>query len=92
MIIVLGLTLFVSPYACSLPDGLDKVAKQFGFAGRAAVTVKAWFPDYKIPGLSSAAQATALAVTLGAMIMFLLAWVVGRLLVRKPERPLAKAD
>jgi cobalt/nickel transport system permease protein len=92
LIIVLGLTLFVSPYACSWLDGLDKVAQDFGFAGRATVTVKAWFTDYKIPGLSSAAQATALAGTLGALIMFLLAWMVGCLLVRNPKNAQAKAD
>ena len=82
IIIVLGLAVFVSPYACSWPDGLDKVAEKFGFAGRAAVTVKAWFPDYKIPGFSSNALATALAGTLGAVLMFGLAWMVGRVLVK----------
>ena len=82
LIIVLGLAVFVSPYACSWPDGLDKVAEKFGFAGRAAVTVKAWFPDYKIPGFSSNALATALAGTLGAVLMFGLAWMVGRVLVK----------
>ena len=82
LIVVLGLAVFVSPYACSWPDGLDKVAEKFGFSGRVAVTVKAWFPDYKIPGISSAGVATALAGVLGAGLMFALAWVVGRVLVR----------
>jgi cobalt/nickel transport system permease protein len=83
LVVALGLAVFVSPYACSWPDGLDKIAEKFGFAGRTAVTIKAWFPDYKIPGVSSVALATALAGTLGATLMFALAWVVGRLLVRK---------
>lgn len=87
LIVVLGLAVFVSPYACSWPDGLDKVAEKFGFSGRVAVTVKAWFPDYKIPGISSAAVATALAGGLGAAVMFGLAWGVGRALVRKDARP-----
>jgi cobalt/nickel transport system permease protein len=86
LIVALGLAIFVSPYACSWPDGLDRVAEKFGFAGRAAVTVKAWFPDYKIPGVSSAALATALAGALGAALMFGLAWVVGRVLVADPGR------
>jgi cobalt/nickel transport system permease protein len=81
-VVVLGLALFVSPYACAWPDGLDKVAEKFGFASRAGVTIKAWFPNYKIPGVSSAALATALAGALGAALMFGLAWVVGRLLVK----------
>jgi cobalt/nickel transport system permease protein len=86
LIVALGLAIFVSPYACSWPDGLDRVAEKFGFSGRAAVTVKAWFPDYKIPGVSSAALATALAGALGATLMFGLAWVVGRVLVAAPGR------
>jgi cobalt/nickel transport system permease protein len=81
LIVTLGLAVFVSPYACAWPDGLDKVAAQFGFSGHAAVTVKAWLADYKVPGLSSTALATALAGALGALLMFGLAWVAGRLLV-----------
>lgn len=82
MLIAVGLALFVAPYASSWPDGLDRVAEQFGFAGRAALTVKAIFPDYKIPGISSQAMATAFAGALGTMFMFGLAWLIGRLLVR----------
>jgi cobalt/nickel transport system permease protein len=83
LLVTLGLALFVSPYASSWPDGLDKVAEKFGFAGRAAVTVKAWFADYKIPGVSSTALATGLAGLSGAVIMFVFAWVTGQLLVRE---------
>jgi len=32
LIAALGLAVFVSPYACSWPDGLDKVAEKFGFS------------------------------------------------------------
>jgi hypothetical protein len=58
------------------------VAEKFGFAGRAAVTIKACFADYRIPGISSVGLATALAATLGAILMFGLAWMVGRVLVK----------
>jgi len=93
LVVTLGLAIFVSPYACKWPDGLDQVAAKFGFAGHAAMTVKTWFPDYKIPGISSVALATALAGALGAALMFGLAWVVGRLLVREENlRPQAAAQ
>ncbi|MGA3283440.1 MAG: energy-coupling factor ABC transporter permease [Verrucomicrobiota bacterium] len=82
LIVALGLAIFVSPYACSWPDGLDKVAEKFGFAGRAGTTLKTFFPDYKIPGISSAGIATAIAGALGTAIMFGLACVIGRVLVR----------
>lgn len=80
LLAVLGLALFVSPYASSWPDGLDKVAEQLGFAGRTSETIKGWFADYKIPGVSSAALATGLAGIIGAGLMFCLAWLAGRFL------------
>ena len=85
LVIALGLAIFVSPYACAWPDGLDKVARQFGFEGRAAMLIKTWIPDYKMPGISSEGIATALAGAIGTLIMFGLACVVGRVLVRSSE-------
>jgi cobalt/nickel transport system permease protein len=86
LVIALGLALFVSPFACSWPDGLDKVAETFGFHGRAAATVKTLFPDYKIPGIRSEGLATAVAGALGTLVMFGLACGVGRVLVKsEPE-------
>jgi cobalt/nickel transport system permease protein len=82
LVITLGLAIFVSPYACAWPDGLDKVAEKFGFAGHAANLIKTWIPDYKMPGISSAGIATAVAGAVGALIMFGLACVAGRLLVK----------
>lgn len=82
LVIALGLAVFVSPYACSWPDGLDKVAEKFGFAGHAASLIKMWIPDYKMPGISAEGIATAIAGALGTLVMFGLAWGVGRILVR----------
>jgi cobalt/nickel transport system permease protein len=88
LIIALGLAIFVSPYACSWPDGLDKVAEKFGFAQSAGTTLKTLFPDYKIPGISSEGLATALAGAIGTAFMFAFAWLVGRLLVKnEPGQP-----
>jgi cobalt/nickel transport system permease protein len=87
LIIALGLAIFVSPYACAWPDGLDHVAEKFGFAGHAATLIKTWIPDYKMPGISSTGIATALAGALGTLLMFGLACVVGRLLVRDKVTP-----
>ena len=85
LVIALGLAIFVSPYACAWPDGLDKVAEKFGFEGRAATLIKTWIPDYKMPGISSEGIATAVAGGIGTLIMFGLACVVGRVLVRSSE-------
>lgn len=86
LIITLGLAIFVSPYACAWPDGLDKVAQKFGFEGRAATFIKTWIPDYKMPGISSEGIATAVAGAVGTLVMFALACVVGRVLVREKNQ------
>lgn len=80
LLATLGIALFVSPFASSWPDGLDKVAQHLGFHGRAAETIGSWFADYKIPGVSSNALATGLAGLVGVSVMFILAWFMGRLL------------
>ena len=85
LIIALGLAMFVSPYACSWPDGLDQVAEKFGFAGHAATLIKTWIPDYKMPGIGSEGIATAVAGAIGTLIMFGLACGVGRVLVREKK-------
>ena len=77
--------MFVSPYACSWPDGLDQVAEKFGFAGHAATLIKTWIPDYKMPGIGSEGIATAVAGAIGTLIMFGLACGVGRVLVREKK-------
>jgi cobalt/nickel transport system permease protein len=82
LVIALGLAIFVSPYACAWPDGLDKVAQKFGFEGRAALLIKTWIPDYRMPGISSEGLATAVAGAIGTLVMFGLACVIGRVLVR----------
>ena len=92
-LIAVGLALFVAPFACSWPDGLDKVAETFGFAHRAAqqLIVPAPMPDYRIPGVGSASAATALAGVIGTGVVFTLAFVLARLLVPKPNVGAASA-
>lgn len=82
IIVAMGLAIFVSPYACSWPDGLDKVAEKFGFEGHASMLIHTLIPDYKMPGITSEGIATAIAGAIGTTFMFGLAWLVGRLLVR----------
>jgi cobalt/nickel transport system permease protein len=82
-VVALGLAIFVSPYACSWPDGLDAAAEKLGFQVHAKALIHSWIPDYKMPGISSEGLATALAGALGTLLMFGLACVAGRLLVRK---------
>lgn len=85
-IVAVGLALFVAPFACSWPDGLEKLALMLGFASRAAEKplLDSPFADYRIPGIGSAGMATALAGALGTVLVFGLAWLLSRALV--PDR------
>jgi cobalt/nickel transport system permease protein len=88
-----GLAVFVSPFACPWPDGLEKVAAVLGFAHRAAAAgqvVRAPVPDYLFPGVSSAGVATAIAGAIGTVVAFVLATLFARLLVPPPP-PAAEA-
>ena len=89
LLISLGLALFVAPFACSWPDGLDKTAQALGFEHHARQTplLPAPAPQYKIPWLGSETMATSVAGAAGTVLVFGLAWVLARVLVpgRKSE-------
>ena len=62
LLAVVGLAVFVAPFASPLPDGLERVAQQLGFEHRAAEPLlPAPAPDYTAPGVHWAVGATAIA-------------------------------
>jgi len=87
LLVTLGLAGFVAPFASPLPDGLEAVAAKLGFEHRAAAPAfPALAPDYAIPGVDSAAAATALAGLVGTVVVFGLALLLGRVLAApRPE-------
>jgi len=87
LLAVLGLALFVAPVACSWPDGLESVAVKLGFEHKAvAQAVPAPAADYRVPGVHWAAGATAAAGAAGTVIVFGLALLLARSLVRNREQ------
>ena len=91
LLVSFALAVFIAPFACSWPDGLESVAERLGFLGRASERplVSAPLPDYTIPGLGHAGVATALAGAVGSSIVFVLFWCTWRLF-RKPCEPLSR--
>ena len=87
LLVALGLVVFVAPFASPLPDGLEAVAAKLGFEHHATTaTLPAPAADYAIPGVKSAATATALAGAVGTVLVFGLAWLLGRTLAaRAPQ-------
>jgi len=89
--VLLGLALlvaaFASPFASSLPDGLESVAEHLGFAARERVVLPGPLADYEVPALARhAALATAVAGVLGTVLAAALAWLIGRGLPGAGER------
>jgi hypothetical protein len=86
LLAALGVAIFVAPFACPWPDGLESVAAKLGFEHKAVQpAVSALAPGYQVPGVHWAAGATALAGAVGAVVAFGLALLLARSLVREPE-------
>ena len=69
-------------FASSDPDGLDSVAIEHGFEGAATESGIRVLPDYAIPGLDGTLS-TILAGIIGIAVVFLIVFVLGRLLARR---------
>jgi cobalt/nickel transport protein len=73
------LATFISPFASSSPDGLEKVAENHGFLTKSeAPGVAVWehapIKDYAMPGVKSEGAATGIAGFVGALGTFFLAY------------------
>lgn len=89
-IAALAIALFLSPFASSFPDGLEKVADKLGFADKASsfVNFKFIIPDYTFPGINSSFWQTSLAGFFGVLIIIavfaLILWIT--VLVNKNKK------
>ena len=92
LLVSVGLALFVAPFACPWPDGLEKVAQQLGFANllttRLTGNIPAPMPEYRLPWVGSATIATALAGACGTLLAFFAAYMFARAVV--PSAPPAQ--
>lgn len=91
----LALALFVSPFACSWPDGLERAAAKLGFSTVAAEPlVKGWMADYRLPVLGEGRLSTAIAGAVGTICVLVLGLVVGRMVLGRKsaveEQPVGK--
>jgi cobalt/nickel transport system permease protein len=72
ILIAIGLA-FIAPWASSHPDGLERVAEQYGFLETAQSPSYSILPDYLFPGISNEAAATVLAGIIGIVLVFVAA-------------------
>lgn len=94
LLIALGLAMFVSPFACPWPDGLERVATTLGFSGReiSDTMMPSLISDYAFPGIKSPMIATSIAGVIGTAVAFLLAFVFARVLIPKGTGTKPTAD
>jgi len=87
LLIALGLAAFVAPFACTWPDGLESVAGSLGLKPHeSGLILTSPLANYHLPGVNSAAVATAIVGIVGTVIAFLLGLVLARILVPRGNR------
>lgn len=83
LIFILAITLIIilaAMFASSYPDGLEWVAQKLGFLSMATEEplLTAPAPDYSVEAIKSEFWSTTTAGILGAAIVFLVVWVIGK--------------
>ena len=86
--VALAVAIFVSPFASSDPDGLDRVSQDLEFEDKAIEDAPATklpfygiFEEYALRGVPDV-LATPLAGLAGTVVTFGIAWGMGKLLIR----------
>jgi len=77
-----GIAILAANFASGDPDGLDSVAINQGFEGAGKEPGFQILPDYTIPGVDGTVS-TIVAGVVGIAIVFLLVFLLGRLLARR---------
>jgi hypothetical protein len=90
LIVALALAFFVSPFASSSPDGLNKVAIDQGFDGQEQESATADSPlaGYAVEGVDDEGLSTGLSGIIGVAITFGIGMIIFGLLVRfRTQKP-----
>lgn len=84
LLLALAVAAFLSPFASSSPDGLERVAEDKGFLhfAEGIEMIRAWMPDYVFPGVANEGLATSLAGIVGTVLVFIVIYLLGRVFAR----------
>lgn len=79
---------FMSPFASSNPDGLERVAEDKGFIhlSEGKEVVKSPMPDYVMPGVENEKAAGSMAGIAGTIITFLTMYGIGKIYIKKSRQ------
>jgi len=84
--LALAIAAFLSPFASSSPDGLERVAEDLGFLDKGITLFASPIPDYLFPGVGNEKIATALAGIIGTGLVFIFMYAMGKFLAGGRER------
>jgi cobalt/nickel transport protein len=82
LLIALAVAVFLSPFASPHPDGLERVAEDYGFLdkGEGSALVGSPIPDYLFPGIENEGLATSVAGLIGTLLAFGIMYGLARLI------------
>ena len=85
LIISVAVAVFISPFASSSPDGLEKVAEDKGFlaVSEGKEILKSPMPDYSVSFIKNEKISTSVAGMLGTLLTFAVAFLLGKLIKRR---------
>ncbi|MHB1043619.1 MAG: PDGLE domain-containing protein [Eubacteriales bacterium] len=87
LLAALAVAVFISPFASSFPDGLERVAEDLGFIQKGEEQVlKSPVPDYAFPGIKNEGLSTALAGAAGTLLAFGAMYALGRSVARRKNQ------
>ncbi|HAA89004.1 MAG TPA: hypothetical protein DCE07_00210 [Peptococcaceae bacterium] len=80
--------LFLSPFASSFPDGLERVAEDLGFLekGEGKEIIKSPIPDYSFPGIDNERVAVAVAGFTGTILTLGIVYGIAVVIKRRPNQ------
>lgn len=86
-VIIIGLLLFVAPFASQLPDGLDRVAQSLGFETKKIENMEFSTPlyNYRFFGIESPTLSTIAAGITGAGVVFAISFVLAGVLIPRKK-------
>lgn len=88
LVVSIAVAAFISPFASSDPDGLERVAEDKGFIHRSEgkEIAKSPMPDYVMPGIENETMAGSMAGVAGTILTFGAMYGLGKLYIKRSRQ------
>jgi cobalt/nickel transport protein len=89
IIIAILIVIFLSPFASSKPDGLERVAQDIGFEEKATHYLSKFYKfldDYQVSGIANEKISTVLAGLIGILLTIIISYAFLKIISRAPKK------